>query len=112
MVKEVEEAHQGRVAVVQEPLARVLGDVERQWSVGAEEAEEALLQSGRPPVVHLEGRQSRRRERDGGLLGKTHGLIPRAQRLSELRAIGEQTFDPAQGLEEVERPGRTRERVE
>src|SRR6185503_5860403 len=113
VVKEIEEAHQGRIAVVDEPLARVLGDVERQRSVGAEEAEESLLEPRRPAaVVRLTRRQGRRREGHGRLLREAYRLVPGTQRLPELRLVGEQAFDSPERLGEIERPGRPRERVE
>jgi hypothetical protein len=108
-VKEVEEAHQGRIAVVDEPLARVLGDVERQRPVGAEESEESLLEPRRPAVARFARRQGRRREGHGRLLREAHRLVPGTQSPPELRLVGEQAFDAPERLKEIERPGRPRE---
>src|SRR5262245_50171781 len=109
--KEVEEPRQRGIAVVQQALARVLRHVQRQRPVGAEQAEEPLLQA-RPGPLLLERRQGRGRERDRRLLRDADRLVRRAQRLAQTRPVGEQAFDAAQGLEEIEIPGRPRQRRE
>src|SRR5206468_8916998 len=46
------------------------------------------------------------------LLRQAYGLVVRAQRRPQPRPVGEGALDPPQRLEEIERPGLARERVE
>ena len=111
VMKEVEESRQRGVAVVQQALAYVLRHVQRQRPVGAEQAEEPLLEA-RPGPLLLERRQSRGGERNRRLLRDADRLVRRPQRLAQTRPVGEQAFDAPQGLEEIEIPGRPRQRRE
>src|SRR5262245_43649675 len=112
VVKEVEKARERGVTVVQESFARVLREMERQRAVRPEETEEPLLEPGRPLPVRLERRERRRRERDRGLLRQADRLIAGPQGLAQSRPVREQILDAAQRLEEVELPGRPRQRRE
>ena len=57
VVEEVEEAHQGPVAVVALAIARIFSQMQRQGAIGPQEAEEALFEPGWKPLLLLERRQ-------------------------------------------------------
>jgi hypothetical protein len=70
VMEEIEEAHQGAVAVVAQAVPRVLGQVQGEGAVGPEQAEDPLLEPRRPPAsLLLERRQRGGSEGERGLLG-------------------------------------------
>ena len=71
VVEDVEEANQGRIVRVAQAVARVLGQVDGQGTVGAEHAQEVDADAWRPAVLGgVEVGQGGRREGQGGLLPK------------------------------------------
>ena len=101
-MEDVEEAAERRIAGVAQPLARVLGEVQRQRPVRAEQAEEPHLQPRRRrPSRGSNDGQRRRRERQDRVLAEAHRLVDRPQRLAPARLVGVQALEPAQRLVEV-----------
>ena len=113
VVEHVEEPDERRIGVVEQPVARVLREMERQRPVRPQHAEEALLQPRGPSrLALLEGRQGRRGEGHRGFLRETHRLLAGAERHPQARQVGRHPLDAPQRLEEVERPRRLGERRE
>ena len=103
MMKDVRKLPEGGVIGVQLPIFRVLGQVQRQWAVRAEQAEEVFGQPmGVRRVAGAKCRQRRWCKCERRLLAQPNGLVHRARGLSEPRFIRVQTFDEAQNGEEVE----------
>ena len=93
MVKNVEEAAKGRIAVMPQPFPRVLGDVHRQRAIGAEEPEQTHLQAGNPALRRLERRQRRRRKRQVRILAEAHRLVDGAQGTAPSRLVAVQALE-------------------
>ena len=87
MMKDVEKAAQRRIARQPQPLAGVLREMERQWSVGTEQAEQPHLEPRWLVAVDLERRKRRRRKRQVGVLSQPHGLVDRTEGLSPTRLV-------------------------
>ena len=105
-MEDVQEALAGVVGVIALAFTHVFGEVQRQWPVGAAEAEEELLEARRPLFFSWAYRgQGCRGERAVQALAKAHRLIGQAQRMAEARQVGVFCFEPAQGLEEIVLPG-------
>src|SRR5450755_4635658 len=102
MQKRVEEADEGRIVVVEKALPGVLGQMDRQGAVRAEEAEDALNEPWRPRGHPLEGGDGRWGEDERGLLRKADGLFARAHGVAQTRLVEEGVLDATQGLEEIE----------
>ena len=102
MVQDIEKPAERRIARMPQALARVLGQVQGQRPIRAQQAEEPHLQARRLPVVSgLERRQRRRRERQIGILAKPDRFIDRPKRSAPARLVGVQTLQPPQRLIEV-----------
>jgi len=83
MMQHVEEAAQRRIVRIAQPLAHVLGDVKRQWSIRTEKAKEPDLKPG-----YLAGRRFKRRERRRhGRSGGRRCRLDRLQALAQLRHL-------------------------
>ena len=81
MMEEIEEPAERRIAGVPQPMARVLGDVDRQRAVRPEQAEQPDLQARRRAVLpELERGERSRRERHVGILSQSHRLVNRTER--------------------------------
>jgi hypothetical protein len=84
MVKDISKAGKRGIAGNAQSGPRVLGEMDRERSVGAEQTEEVHGQPRRIAAASkMEGRESCGGEREMGLLGKTHRFISRAQRLAQ-----------------------------
>ena len=102
-MEKVEERHQRLVTLVEDALARVVGEVQRQRAVGAEQAEEALHQLRRALTVDGAERGNRcRREGQRRLLTQPQRLVGRPYRLADARLVRMQAFHaPQHGVEVV-----------
>src|SRR6185295_10794077 len=110
VMEHVEEAQEPPVAMVACPVARPVGEVDRQRAVGPEHPEHPLHQArGAPLACRLESRHRRGRERERGFLPEAHRLVERAPRLADARVLRMRGLDEAHRLEEIELPGRLRE---
>jgi len=111
-MEQIQEPRQRVVAMKPDALANVLRQVERQRPIGPQQAEETLLEPRPPAVMWLEGRQCRRGKGNRRFLGEPDWLVGGTDGLTQSRPLGVEALDPAQGLEEIERPGLAREGVE
>ena len=106
-MEDVAEAVERRVAVVAVSLAGVLGDVERERAVGAEEAEEvdvepvgwAVRTAGALGLIAVNGRGG---EGERGGLAEADGVFLRARGRADAGSACAQGIKPANDLEEVE----------
>ena len=113
MVEHVEEAAERRIAGVAQPFARVFGEVQRQRTVRAEQAEEPDLQPRRPSA-RCRSRTTRAApaRTTVGILAEAHRLVHRAQRFAPARLVAVQALEPPQCLIEVVAVRRRRQRGE
>ncbi len=101
MVEDVEKARQRGIAARAQPLAHVLGEVERHRPLRAEQAEEANAESRRRSRAGVEALERRGCERELRRLAEAHALLRRPQREADARLPGTQRLDVAQDGEEV-----------
>ncbi len=104
VVEHVQEAHQRAIrGHAPRTLARVLGHVQRQRAVGAEQAEEALRQRGRRvPVGRREARQRRGGERQRRHLREADRVVAQPQRRAHARQARMRVLEQSHRHEEVE----------
>ena len=111
-MKQIQEAGERLIALTY-ALQGILGEVQRQGSIGTQYPEEAHPQlGGTIGFTQLERGERSRGERHRRLLPEPNRLVFGAQRLAETRLTRVQRFQPAQRLQEVERPRLAAKRFE
>ena len=102
VVEDVEETDQGRIVGIAQAIPGVLGQVNRQRTVGAEGAQEVDADAGRKTfLTGLGVGQRGRRKGQRCLLAETNRLIARSRRLSQAHAIRKRALDGSQQREEI-----------
>ena len=96
---------QRAVAVMLQPVAHVLGEVQRHRTLGPEQAEKPHTQPRRSRDGAFEGGDGGRGEVELGHLCQAPGFLPRPQGRAGSRSTRVQRVEPAHQREEVVRPG-------
>ena len=103
MVEGIGEADEGRVAVVSQPVARILGHVQRQRPVRPEQPQEVTAQPIGPPVLpRTVSGQGRRRETQRDLLAQPERIVRRAHRFPHAGFVAIDVLQSSDRLEEPE----------
>src|SRR4051812_39230264 len=99
MLKKVEEPAQRRIAGVTQTMAHVLGDVNRQGTIGTKQNEQPYLEARRNPLFSEPHRRQRRgRKREVRILPYPDRLVGGTERCSPARLVIVQTFEPPHRL--------------
>ncbi|CAM5628687.1 hypothetical protein RLIN73S_02319 [Rhodanobacter lindaniclasticus] len=112
MVENVGERTEGGIPRVDLAVHRVLGQVQRQRPVRAEQAEEQAAHARRPATTAgLVAVHGSRREGQRGRLAETHEVVAGLGRLTQPRAQRKRALQPPDRLEELEGLGVVAQRV-